>query len=286
MRFFDQLSKTDVIYLELERLRKAVRETLLRRLAVDETLAHISPSDILSLSTLGEYRLHVVKKPDGQIFFVRSHEGYWDGRGDEARKAHEQALHQLASLPACPYLLVPDFFSTHPYLILGTSYADLHACDDPSLSWQESLETMRDALRGAAFLADHHLVLEDIHLGNIGRLVTRDGKRRGVLFDLEGLTIQGTKLVSRCCGSSSHFPLNSVEEVATPIEPWEMAYQFGASLQELVTGSFFQSKRGAGKRAQEKALLSIRDALCYNRVSFLEAADQLQACMDDDFVAT
>lgn len=101
-----------------------------------------------------------------------------------------------------------------------------------------SLKVLRDCIKGAIYLADNHLILQDICLANLG--VENDGK--GILFDLEGLTVAGTVFPNRMSHGEIYFPpeLIKIKEGTIPpelepseIKPSEMVFQFGECLHTI-----------------------------------------------------
>ncbi len=106
--------------------------------------------------------------------------------------------------------------------------------NDAEKKFISSLLVMRDCLKGAKYLADKGLVLQDIHPSNFG-LVETDKGVKGVLFDLEGLTKEGEKL-DRRLGHKGQYRSTSLLDWNQPtaVSFYEMVYQFGCSLRDMI----------------------------------------------------
>jgi hypothetical protein len=214
--------------MEMERIRRAIREELHHRLSTDETLERFFPGNILFLSLSdNKEKSYQANNAAHASFFLKMYDVFYGIRDEHARASHVQALHKLAGLPKHPNILLPDFFCEQPSLAMGIKRLDLRECDDPTLSLYEGVQAVRDAMRGAAFLARNGLVLEDIHPGNIGSVSDGHGGRKGVLFDLEGLTIEGTPIYGRW-SIPGYYPVPQGTLIA--ISSQEMSYQFGKTL--------------------------------------------------------
>ena len=111
-----------------------------------------------------------------------------------------------------------------------------------------SLKVVKDCLVGAQYLADNGLVLQDIKLSNLG-LVTDEETTKGVLFDLEGLLKEGTKMSTRMYGGIMYLPPEILENKEEGIKPSEMVYQFGNCLEEILD---YYEKEKIFKSADEK----------------------------------
>lgn len=101
------------------------------------------------------------------------------------------------------------------------------------------LQVVADCLDGAAFLMRHKLVLQDIKMANLGRTISdQPNKRKGVLFDLDGLAPEGAVWDTRFV-SPGYEPPEVDFMTPTAISHKEMAYQFGCVLELLIKSNNF-----------------------------------------------
>lgn len=92
------------------------------------------------------------------------------------------------------------------------------------------LGIIRDAMEGAVYLHNNGLVLQDLKTANIGVVTERNklNNKKGILFDVDGLTEEGTAMPNRIA-SPGFFP----PETSGPVTAREMVYQFGKILEEV-----------------------------------------------------
>jgi hypothetical protein len=104
------------------------------------------------------------------------------------------------------------------------------------ISCADVMHGFTDAVIGAEYLDMYGLVLQDINLSNIGISLM---DRRGILFDLEGLSMAGRVIGGRLSDKRYFLPETDSSErggrFAIPIASTEMVYQFGVSLKILLS---------------------------------------------------
>ncbi|MBI2551494.1 hypothetical protein HYV73_04110 [Candidatus Uhrbacteria bacterium] len=96
------------------------------------------------------------------------------------------------------------------------------------------INILRDAMDGAAYLARHNLILQDIKPGNIGMVTPPEtSEPAGVLFDYDGLT-RKEAVVRANHLTVGYIPPEIQADPSTNILPSQMAYQFGVTLKEIL----------------------------------------------------
>ncbi|MBI2037678.1 MAG: hypothetical protein HYT15_01955 [Candidatus Magasanikbacteria bacterium] len=97
------------------------------------------------------------------------------------------------------------------------------------------LQVLRDCVRGANYLAEHGLVLQDIDPFNLGVQETDSGAKKGVLFDLLWLVKKGVHMDFRMSkpGYFSRIMYDSDQPDPDCLSPYEMVYQFGLCLDKI-----------------------------------------------------
>ncbi len=96
------------------------------------------------------------------------------------------------------------------------------------------LRVVLDGLDGASFLERHGLVMQDLKPENVAWMedTATVMKGHGVLFDLDGLVIQGEMRLGRYA-TPGFVPPELRAGAATPVTAKEMSYQFGKILKQI-----------------------------------------------------
>lgn len=166
------------------------------------------------------------------------------------RQSFVQALERLQSLPPHPHVLRLKFYDpVQRQLIverrqfqslLQPLYDQEEKKEKSSAMTRQALGIIRDCMVGAAYLEDHGVVLQDINLGNLG-IDRETGK--GILFDLDGLAVDGSKLQYRMLPTrkddDSYVPPELKEKNDGKIHSGEMTYQFGNCLRKVISHTAF-----------------------------------------------
>lgn len=175
-------------------------------------------------------------------------------------------------------------------------------------SFIASLKVIRDCVKGAHFLEQNGLMLQDIDPTNLGVEIGESGEPQGVLFDLEGLVQIGENLnirmgklsrIQYMLGVAKH--LSSAEKArygdgvldnskSNPnlTSPYEQVYQFGCSLEESLDA--YLSVNHGKLTYKEMAIIAKMHNLFWDmvkpcktingRLNLVEAEAQLSAMID------
>ncbi len=148
-----------------------------------------------------------------------------------------------------------NFVSLDKYLERGKDSAEVKLIT--------SLKVLRDCIKGAAYLADNGLVLEDIEPTNVG--VEKTGPEvKGILFDLEGLIKAGVVKKPRKHKEGyldwQTFDYRQADKFA--VSPYETVWQFGLCLgyvQKYYSGKNDLESKGPGKEKIKKIISDLRN---------------------------
>jgi hypothetical protein len=237
-----------VMKAEIARIREMLMEELRKRLVHDPALHAVNYSD-LRIQTSAPFAAseHVKRQRSlnsASELFKKVKDpatisyGESDPETRRERKNQLDALKKLATLPKNPHILLPSLIDLAARETLVEEVAledqsdDTRATRKIPYTLQEDLQILRDCVDGAAFLADHGLVLQDVSFTNIGSYL-KDGKRVGVLFDLEGIYPRGEGLRNRLCHNEFVPPEVDPME-STPVLPSEMVYQLGLAFADIM----------------------------------------------------
>ncbi len=226
-----------VMRLEIARIQAAIQEELKKRLVNDPDLAHLQYSNLFFevSAPFDEHPLVTQQKTLNQDPYIFKTEKCFATPFEIGE--HTRALKLLSELPDCDYILKPAFFDSKRLETLTEEVELRHGGvsffrqTDPATSLHEDLCVLRDCLKGAQFLADNGLGLQDITPQNIGSYI-KAGRRIGILFDLEGIYPLGVLLKKRMRPRSRPIP-EIDENVQTPFQTSEMVYQFGHCIREI-----------------------------------------------------
>jgi hypothetical protein len=290
----------------IQRIRQAVIERLKERLVQEDELKDLKYSDINFITAhVGadqEYvKEHVSygKDLNATERIVRTDRVEEITENEHDRAVYNRAVHKLLQLPKNDYIVnYAQYDAVHKKaLVEKLNLAPLHNVIYRS-SLEEVLTMICDGMKGAEFLKDHGLVLQDISIDNIGVLTDKDGKKRGVLFDLEGIYIANEERTDRfgktnktADGTTLPSPNYFAPEIRytarkpIPLSPMEMVYQFGMCLKDLKSDFSFLTQGKLSEELQDEYLILIRDMAAYDaraknpvekRISLEEALQRLQ----------
>jgi len=151
--------------------------------------------------------------------------------------------------------------------------------DPEEKKFTTALSAIKDCMRGAVFLSEHGLVLQDIHPLNLG-LETTDKGVKGVLFDFGGLALEGDAPdVKGRMSRKGYFPPT---DEGAGYHPDEMTFQFGKTLETLAThhAKIIGTEDGETGVKDVKSLAADMMTLDPDkRVSLEEATERLEAIL-------
>lgn len=217
----------------IDRARNAFVEVLKEKISDDPELADVHLGDVFVLKgAVNKENVRVGRTSDayGRGHIIKEELSYGS---EELSRKHEEALRRLEHLPKSEYILP----LTHRDSVLGQTLAaetDLKTVSsliEEGAPTAEKLRVVLDCMEGAEFLREHGLVLQDISHKNLG-VVERNGRSRGVLFDLEGLMPAGTRMSLRF-HTDEYLPPEVRSGNVPILLPSEMVYQFGVVLRKI-----------------------------------------------------
>lgn len=177
-----------------------------------------------------------------------------DGNSPEG-EIYDEALKEFLSLPKNEHIIGYEHYDTKKHSNISEK-VKLDTANDilfdennklkDKIGVDDVVETMsalNDCIDGANFLVRNDLVLQDISPHNIGIVKDESGKKRGALFDLEGLykkdaprhgRMVNTSIFGGSEKKSAYVPPELDDTKPTPVQEAEMVFQFGSSLESIL----------------------------------------------------
>ncbi len=141
------------------------------------------------------------------------------------------------------------------------------------------LVALAGGLKGTNFLLDNGLVLQDVHPANVG-LEQMGDDVKGVLFDLEGLTVENEWLETRL-GHSGQYKKIGLYDWNNPykVSPYETVYQFGCCVEDVLK-SYISQEKVIGNFDKYEIIVDLRSLssdmkkkCAFNREKFIDYAN-------------
>jgi hypothetical protein len=225
----DDLTDAEIAH-AMDRIRKALIESL--RGKIDDSLFFVVKDLQVKSNDRGPDIISEVMAGGGKTG-VHKQQPHFEGFKDLV----DDAMAEFAKLP--PHENIVKLLEHDPSgdeslwekkHIKPLSKYMLNEKDSDQEKFRTGLTVVKDCMRGAVFLSEHGLVLQDIHPLNLGLEMTDKGPK-GVLFDFGGLVIEGDMPAGNARMSRKGYWPPGIG--TSGFHPSEMTYQFGKTLETL-----------------------------------------------------
>lgn len=301
----------------IERVHRMVSERLYTRLATDRDLSSLGVQNLFvktkdkvedsphlsEVTNLNTQEVHVLRKDR----LTKVGELTWN---EENSKVHQNALKKYITLPQNDYLLPYTKYSPEDQQGMVKKIDSLktleHLLDSYNSKPMDLLAVVRDCMKGAKFLDNNGLVLQDISIYNLAQVEDKRGLKKGLLFDLEGLYVKGEERQGRFAnlaqeefddgskGAYKYFPPEIKDFAHTPVMPSEMVYQFGQCINAIRQSRAFKIYKESGLPNSERVISEIQNlakSMMYfdvrstkpveKRISLADSLDSLEKIMGE-----
>jgi serine/threonine protein kinase len=139
------------------------------------------------------------------------------------------------------------------------------------------LRAFHDCLKGARFLSDNGIVMQDIKVENLGR---KKDTGDGVLFDIDSILPKGSTPSGRMY-TPGYYPPEASSPDGLKISSSEMVYQFGIALQRMVGAEAWDLPADVRTFLEKDLSFGMRGVNPKHRMS-LERVEQLLGMVVED----
>ena len=240
---------------QVQEVLQRIRKRLIFKLLIDPEIDERDVYFIAEDKTKKSYEFEYPKEYD-----LEGENYYREFNPVSHGAAREKALNKLMPIlkeRPCPYVLRLKEFTEGSRIVKRKNMTDLRRLllrkeEMDKNGMKFFLKYLLDAIKGTDFLSDNGLVLEDLHLENIGIDQEKDV---GVLFDYDCLYLKGEMLKGRRVHYKHMPPESKSTKVETPTTEAEMVYQLGVCLRRIIEE--FIQKVGLKKMNEELGVESV-----------------------------